>query len=222
MSNSSNATGTRVPEPVARLAAVMAGYPATWSICGGWAVDAWLGGQTRDHGDVDLSVFDADHAALSQHLDGWQLIAHNSTVDDATVRLWDGHRLSVPSHLHARSPGDAGTLPQDGICRTEDGWWLDIQVDGASGDTWVLRAEPHIAMPLADAVRMSPWGVPATAPEALLFFKAPMARRRDWRDFVALLPHLSAPQRTWLADAIRRTDAEHPWVPALLWANERA
>ncbi len=53
-----------VPEPVARVADLMATYRGAWSICGGWAVDAWLGRQTRDHADVDIAVYQDDHHAL--------------------------------------------------------------------------------------------------------------------------------------------------------------
>ena len=211
-----------VPDPVTRLADVMSAYPATWALCGGWAVDAWLGGTSRDHGDVDLSVFDADHEHLARHLANWQLIAHDSSFSDGSTGVWDGRRLPVPSHIHARAPEDAGELPEDGVCQPEKGWWLDIQIDGRGDHEWVLRHEPRVALPIASAVRLSPWGVPTAAPEALLFFKAMMPRRRDWRDFVALLPHLHAGQCDWLRQAIARLDPEHPWIAALAWAGSRA
>jgi hypothetical protein len=199
----------------------MSSYRRPWALCGGWAIDAWLGRISRDHGDVDLSVFDADHEELADHLTGWQLIAHNSTVDDGSTGLWDGRKLPVPSHIHARSPADAGPLPEDGICEPAKGWWLDIQIDGIDGDEWVVRSEPRIVLPLAHAVRLSPWGVPVTAPETVLFLKAVAPRRRDWRDFVACLPRLDAQQIAWLRDAIGRAYADHPWVPALDWAASK-
>jgi 3',5'-cyclic AMP phosphodiesterase CpdA len=197
----------------------MAGYQRPWALCGGWAIDAWLGRISRDHGDVDLSVFDADHEQLAAHLDGWQLIAHTSVGDDSSTGLWDGRRLPVPSHLHARAPQDAGPLPEDGVCEPAKGWWLDIQIDGNEGDEWVVRREPRVSLPLADALRPSPWGVPATAPETVLFLKAIAPRRRDWRDFVACLPLLDERQIAWLRDAIERTYPEHPWIEALVWVG---
>lgn len=219
MSTAISIEGAAAPEPVTRLAGVMAGYPRPWALCGGWAIDAWLGRISRDHGDVDLSVFDADHEQLAEHLDGWQLIAHTSVGDDSSTGLWDGRRLPVPSHLHARAPQDAGPLPEDGVCEPAKGWWLDIQIDGNEGDEWVVRREPRVSLPLADALRPSPWGVPATAPETVLFLKAIAPRRRDWRDFVACLPLLDERQIAWLRDAIERTYPEHPWIEALVWVG---
>jgi hypothetical protein len=197
----------------------MSSYPRPWALCGGWAIDAWLGRTSREHGDVDLSVFDADNQQLLDHLAGWDLIAHTSVVDDNSTGRWDGRLLPVPSHIHGRAPADAGPLPEDGICNPEQGWWLDIQIDGLAGDECILRQEPRVALPMSDAIRMSPWGVPASSPEALLFFKAALPRRRDWRDFVALLPQLDARQIAWLRDAIARSYPEHPWIDALAWVS---
>ena len=197
----------------------MASYPQPWSICGGWAVDAWLGRISRDHGDVDLSVFDVDHQHLFDHLAGWQLIAHNSVLGGEATGLWDGRRLPVPSHIHARSPADAGPLPDNGVCEPAKGWWLDIQIDAVTDNACVLKREPLIALPMDDAVRMSPWQVPAASPEVLLFFKAALPRRRDWRDFVALLPRLGEQQTSWLRDAIAAAYPEHPWIDALSWVS---
>ena len=76
------------PKEVTRLTEVMASYSRPWALCGGWALDAWLGRITRSHGDVDLSVFDADHEHLFQHMDGWQLIAHHEGADDSSALDW--------------------------------------------------------------------------------------------------------------------------------------
>ncbi|HMF83528.1 MAG TPA: hypothetical protein VKI01_09650 [Acidimicrobiia bacterium] len=52
-------------------------------------------------------------------------------------------------------------------------------------------------------------------PEVALLYKSKMARPKDFGDFAALLPHLDAHRRTWLADAIALANPEHPWVWAL-------
>ena len=201
-----------VPEAISRIAALMADYNAPWSLCGGWAIDAWLGRVTREHGDDDISVFAGDNAALFEHLKDWQLVAHEPGV--STKGFWQGEALTPPSHIH----GKFGEGPPPENFDNVQGFPLDIQVDDREGDEWVMRREPRVSMPLRDAVRVSPWGVPTAVPEALLFFKAMEPRRRDWRDFVAFLPHLTKGQSSWLRSAIERVDPEHPWVGALSWA----
>lgn len=210
--HSTHPTRDGVPTPVVDIATRMAQYGAPWALCGGWAVDAWLGRITRDHADVDISVFVQDQRELFRHLNGWQMLAHG-VVDLGTGDWWDGSDLQHPGHIHARPPERRGALPADGIANVEDGFWLDIQLDSRDGDQWVLSREPRVTIPLQQAVRMSPWGVPTTVPEALLFLKSRELRRRDKQDFEALLPHLDAAQLAWLHDAVGRTG--HPWFAQL-------
>ena len=204
-----------VPKDVAWLADVMASYPGRWSMCGGWAVDAWLGRVSREHGDIDLSVFVDEQRALHEHLRDWQLLAHDAAWEPGGGdQWWDGTRhLGFPSHIHARAPERAGAMPKDGIATAEDGFFLDIQVDDRAGDAWIVNPDPEVSILFERGVLMSPWGLPTASPEVLLFFKARELRRRDKADFAALLPLLSGEQRGWLRDAILALG--HPWVREL-------
>ena len=106
-------------------------------------------------------------------------------------------------------------MPEGGLAWAKDGFGLDIQIDGCSGNDWIVSREPHVSIPLRAGVQQSPWGLPAASPEVLLFFKASgrHIRRRDELDFLALLPHLSDEQRAWLRDAISLV--RHPWLSQL-------
>jgi hypothetical protein len=179
----------------------MAGYGRDWALCGGWGVDAWIGRQTREHLDVDLSIFDEDQLAIHRFLrDGWLLNGHDPHDDDST-HAWDGRRLEVPAHIHARA----------------EGFDLDFQVNRRDGDAWVFELEPRLTMPLSSAVRTSPWGLPTLAPEAILFYKA-MAdvRAHDDADFRALTPALDREHRDWLREALALVRTNHPWLARLL------
>ena len=189
----------------------MSTYQPTWALCGGWAVDASLGRQTREHPDVDIVVFQGDERALFDHLAGWQLIGHDPNVDGDTSEPWDGRRLDLPGHIHGRLSDER--LPDRVDAATQQGFGLDIQLNERSGDDWILSREPLVAMPLRRAVRQSEWGLPTLAPEVLLFYKARDLRRRDKLDFLTLLPHLTAEQRDWLRNALSLLG--HPWLPQL-------
>ena len=230
-----------VPQEVARIGEVMSTYRPPWALAGGWAVDAWLGRPTREHGDVDLAVFVNDRRALFEHLAGWQSIAHEETKENEGAELWDGRALVLPAHMHARPPEESGPLPErfdDSGMRVlfpSDGFWLDIclcerfpeglsgQTSGAAGSEWVLNREPRAALSLAECIRESGWGLPTVVPEVLLFYKATLyvgtknhLRPNDEADFVALLPLLSEEQRQWLRETASRVyEGEHPWVGRL-------
>jgi hypothetical protein len=198
-----------LPEPVAPIVELMSAFRAPWALCGGWAIDAWLGGQSREHPDVDISVFVQDQRALFDHLAGWQLVAH---VSGDTHEPWDGRPLVLPNHVQAR-PDVGEPLPAAADALSQEGFDLDVQLGDRSGDEWVLSRQPRISVPINGAVRESPWGVPTVVPEVLLFFKSLELRRRDKLDFAALLPHLTKEQSDWLRGAI--SSVGHPWLTEL-------
>lgn len=204
----------------------MSTYPHPWALCGGWAIDAWLGRVTREHGDIDIVVFEADQLAALHHLRaaGWHLIAHDEAVGQATRDLWDGRPLVLPAHIHCAMNLDAllAWVPSGG--RTPGELYLEAMVNEHSGADWVLSSEPSLAVPATMWRRESPWGLPTAAPEVLLFYKATayvdraiMASRnpKDEADFRAFVPHLSPDGRAWLYDAVATLHPNHAWLPLL-------
>lgn len=189
-----------VPEILTRSAEALAGFQPPWVLCGGWAVDAWLGRETRAHLDVDLAIAVEDQLAVLHHLDGWHVRGHDE-ADDATTEQWDGRRLAFPGHIHATSP---------------DGLELDIQLNRWNAGEWELSTEPLITLPLNRCVRPTPWGLPAATPDVVLFYKASeRPRPHDEQDFRALLPVLSDAERAWLWEAIALARPTCPWLAYL-------
>jgi hypothetical protein len=162
----------------------MATFPGDWALCGGWAVDAWLGRQSREHQDVDIAVFQDDLPALLHHFDGWQLLAHDDADPDSETQ-WKGRSLSLPAHIHAR---------QDDVN-------LDVQVSERQDDRLVLNRDPPIRLALRDAVTTCDWGLPTLAPQLVLYYKALERRPQDEVDLAVLLPLVSRRQARWLSDA---------------------
>jgi hypothetical protein len=202
----------------------MSTYPRSWALCGGWAVDAWLDRVSREHGDIDVMVLHEDQRVIFDHLVGWDLIGHDDNVPGATKERWNGRWLDIPAHVHARPPDDFDLgvprleVDPDGPPQSE----LEVVLDERDGNDLVLRREPRITIPLAEAFAQSSWGVPALAPQVLLFYKALPStwrreprhgpRPRDEADLDILLPVLTEEQRTWLRAAINLGEPGHPWV----------
>jgi hypothetical protein len=189
-----------IPDELARVAGLMSDYGRSWALCGGWAVDTWLGRTTRSHADVDLSVFhDEQHALFEFFADGWLLNGHDRHDGDGTAP-WTGRTLEFPAHVHAYA----------------DGFNLDIQLDRRSGDDWLFSRRAALVLPIETCVRPSPWGVPTLTPEAVLFYKGIGAiRPHDEADFRRLAPELTGNQRRWLHDALVALRPGHDWLPVL-------
>ena len=199
-----------VPEHVAHIVDAMNGFPAPWALGGGWAVDAWIGEVTREHGDVDVIVFADDHEAVFEQFRGWQVVHH---VDDRN-ELWQGQRIDPPplDHIHGRLERGEPFPEREALWATE-GWHLDVQFNRRRDGQWVLSTEPLVTLPVDQCTRPSVLRAPTIVPEVLLFYKAIDMRRRDRQDFKRLLPLLGSSERAWLRDALIRVG--HPWLAEL-------
>ncbi len=54
--------------PLHEVAALLSELPVPWFVCGGWAVDCFLGVVTRDHKDVDVGIARTDQLTAQAYL----------------------------------------------------------------------------------------------------------------------------------------------------------
>jgi Aminoglycoside-2''-adenylyltransferase len=214
-----------VPAAVAYVRDLLLGFDRPWFLSGGWAVDAWLGRQTRDHGDVDVTVFHRDQRAIYEHLSGWALVGHDPNVADDTAEPWNGRHLDLPAHVHVLTPASPLATSTTAIHAAFE---FEFLLNERSGDEWVLNREGRIVVPLDRCTQPSSWGLPTASPEIVLFFKAGghltaaelegssgSPRPRDEEDFRALLPVLTAAQRSWLRESLAELRPAQSWLARL-------
>src|SRR5471032_726485 len=82
--------------------AVMNEFSAPWGAAGGWALDLFLGFQSRPHADVDVAILRRDQHHLRARLEG----AHVGKVIDGHLSPWGADEiLANPVHeVHANWP----------------------------------------------------------------------------------------------------------------------
>jgi hypothetical protein len=186
------------PEDVAGL---LAGFHAPWWIAGGWALDLYLGAETRPHGDVDVAVLRRDHLAVHRLLQSWDL---RHATREGTLVPWDGCPLAPPIHAVWARRSHEPDAP----------WTFEVLLDEHRGARWVYRRDPAVSRPL-DELGAHRDGVPFLRPEVVLLYKSKGPTATDEADFAAVAPHLAASARSWLSDALRTCAPRHAWLERL-------
>jgi hypothetical protein len=184
------------------VARLLDGVDAPWYVAAGWAIDLFLGGEHREHEDLEIAVpnsrFDEIVAALAG-LDFFVITGpHEATpLEEARDGLEETHQTWV------REP-------------ETDLWRFDVFREPSDGDTWVCRRDESIRLPYDQVIEQTETGIPYGRPEIVLLFKAKHAhRQRDQADFETVVPLLEPERRRWLAEALERVRPGHPWLAAL-------
>lgn len=185
------------------IGALMAGFPHRWAICGGWALDLYLGRVSRAHKDVDIAVLRRDQATVRAWLAarGWTL----EKAHDGRLSPWDeGEMIELPVHgIWCRNP-------------RHDPDFLEVLLNEADGTHFRFRRDPAITLDLDRAFLHTDTGVPVLAPEITLLYKAKHAAlAENAADFRTALPHLDRGRRAWLRDSLERVHPGHEWLRAL-------
>lgn len=179
---------------------LMGGFGGPWCVAGGWALDLFLGHDTRPHADLELAVFRQDQARLRSQLHGW---TYTVSVDGRREAWHRGDWLELPLHeIHAYSPEE----PRRSI---------EFLLNERDDANWVFRRSPAIALPLDRAIVNTEFRVAALCPEIVLLFKAACPRAKDEADFQAACEVLGDERRLWLRSALLSCHPDHPWIPSL-------
>ncbi len=189
------------PLTVDQLAAVLAPMGVRWWVAGGWAIDVFLGRQTRTHADIDAAVLRSEHPRLAGLQPEWEL----HIADDGSLTPWPGDAPLPPAQhqFWVRRPG--ATV-----------WAFELLLEESAGETWIYRRDPRITLPLARIGAITDENVPYIRPEIALLYKSNRAElERNAADFMATAPVLDEDARSWLRETIELTSPGHAWVSRL-------
>jgi len=174
----------------------LCGSPRPWWLAGGWALDRFLGVQTRAHGDLDLGCLRRDLAPIRSALPGWECF------ETSGGRLRPLAEEEAPANdIHSR-----WSRPEE-----VQQWHLEILLDQADGEDWIFRRDPSIRLQLRDLTWRDEDTLSILRPEVQLLYQAKRPRPRDEYDFARTVPRLDVPTRCWLAAALECAQPGHSW-----------
>ena len=188
------------PEEAARR---LASVHAPWYVAAGWAIDLFLGGERREHEDLEIAI---PSAALDEFV--------------RALAEFDVYAVKVPGKGVFTPVSEAG----DGLAETHqtwvrdagaDCWRLDLFREPGDGQTWICRRDNRIRLPYTEVIAHTAEGIPYGRPEVVLLFKARHARDKDEADFQAVLPRLDAAARERLAEWLELVHPGHRWIAEL-------
>jgi hypothetical protein len=177
-----------------------------WWIAGGWALDLFLGVQTREHEDLDILFLRRDQHKIRARLQGWDVQEAHPELLPASwpFQEWKQNVL-LPASVH------------DIWCRPDarGPWAFQLMVTDSSDDQWIFRRTAQIRGSLSALGRVTGDGIPYLAPEIQLLYKAKGLRPKDKADFASVLPSLDRESRSWLAQSLALVHPGHLWLTEL-------
>jgi hypothetical protein len=186
---------------IEKIAALLRDLRCEWYVCGGWAVDLFLGRVTRAHKDVDVSIARGSQLEVREYLKtrGWSF----EKAHDGRLTPWeDGELLSLPFHA---------VWCRNGAHEPD---FVELMLDEIDEGRFTFRRDSSVMMPRGRMSFETPSGVPVLAPELVLLYKSNAAEEYadDFRNSVGAL---GPEARAWLKDALVKVYGRHPWAEEL-------
>ena len=199
---------------VAEANALLKGQSFSYAVCGGFALDLFLGYETRTHGDIDILAFWEDRETIITYMQSKGYIVYEMLGGGKVHRITD---IRVQEKLRKNI-----------FCCTEDCelvrlydtdepdvYWLDFQHTGLTqlnyveflfnertDEEFVYCRDGRVRRNLGNTI-LETDGVPYLAPELCLLFKSTDIEREGYQqDFELTIGKLSTEQRTWFENAM--------------------
>jgi hypothetical protein len=185
------------------VASKLRSVTAPWCVAAGWAVDLYLGEQTRPHGDLEIAVPATAFGQVRKALAGCGLEAAGDG------KLWP---IDGPAFAATHQTWVSQLVPGPPARRV---YRLDVFREPSRDGQWVCRRDEGIQLPYESVIRRDRTGIPYLAPEIVLLFKAKATRPKDEADFRATLLLLTPDEQDWLRRMLERVHPGHPWIGAL-------
>lgn len=188
------------PWSPSQLAEKLIGVDADWYVVGGWALDLWLGHQSRAHEDLEFAT--SPHAAprIARHLS--ELAFFEARKGELT-----------PANFNR--PLKEDVWQYWGADTSADALRVDMMIERGDAQNWSYKRHPCYVQPRDKAILQTKEGIRYLAPQFVLLFKAKHTRPKDDQDFGAVAPRLNEAALAELRNGLNRFHPKHHWLKLL-------
>ena len=203
---------------------LLKGQDFSYAICGGFALDLFLGYESRVHGDIDVLAFWEDREAIITYMQHKGFLVYEMLGGGKVHRITD---IQMQEKLRKNIFCCTEDCELVRLYDTEeqDVFWLDFQHTGLSKlnyieflfnekteKEFVYVRDSRVKRELDKAV-LEKNGVPYLAPELCLLFKSTDIEREGYQqDYELTVERLSPEQRAWFENAMELLYPEgHRW-----------
>jgi len=205
MKNKIPAHTNNVPTHPVEINSLLGEAPFPWWITGGWALDLFLGGQTRPHFDTDVAIARRDQLKAQRYLEKWDFYStRRNEAGHIVLRQW-----KTGETLGEGFPGVWARESEDAP------WRFEFHFHEIEDDLWTFRYSDAIQHPRVQIGGVTSEGIPYLQPEIALLYKAARLRDVDEQDFQRTLPHLTPEQKGQLSADLQTFNPRHPWLTVL-------
>ncbi len=204
--------------------ALLQGQDFFYAICGGFALDLFLGYESRVHGDIDVLAFWEDRETIITYMQSKGFFVYEMLGGGKVHRITDV-RTQEKLRKNIFCCTEDCELVRLYDTEEQDVFWFEFQHIGLSTlnyieflfnekteDEFVYVRDNRVKRELGKAILVKD-GVTYLAPELCLLFKSTDIEREGYQqDFELAVDKLSQEQRTWFENAMEMLYPEgHKW-----------
>lgn len=177
----------------------LANFKESWWFVGGYGLDLWFGKITREHGDIDISIFRESLPALFEldfdfYLASKGELKQISSLSDLSSEDWN---------IWIKHKYDEDYLFQCLIADSVDNFW-------------VYRRNSKIKLRSEKYGCITNSGYHVIKPEIQLLYKSASDEEKDERDFQLFKNHLHVKARSFLKNSLDTVyEGKHRWIGQL-------
>ena len=199
---------------------------AKWCFAGGWAIDLFLGKESRGHKDLDIVVFKNEiHEVISyMKTKGWRIetptrqgflpVTEENVSELEIDNMWCMNEAYPLDYLKVDEQGSCNFYQYErDVQEVFD--FLEVLLNSTEGGYFIYQQNPSIRLEMSRAIFENN-GLPYLAPEIVLLYKSKYLSEDNQADFDLVSAKLDSEQIKWLKEALTTEyGSDHPWVQAL-------